>query len=417
MLLGKKKMLAVFLEKDNLKLLSYVVGGKAVKRDFAGQITFSADVLREAFIADPAKFAGQIKMAFSQKPALAEVPLVVLFLPADKTFTKTMSASDSIDGFVQSLPYFAEELVINSQEIGEKVTHVAFEKKLAEDLQRPFLEIGKKVVAIVSSLNVLAPAHKKEGKYLLLAPFDKEISVAVCQDGGVIETATFPKDVFVGRLAEFMANHNLSEVRQVYTVGVFDADLAAKLRSERNLEVQALETGDVYDSVVAAYTRGQSGFKFDLSGFKEKLPEQKYLFLVAAVMVGFVLVIALVKGASKISLPGKTKTVSRVTAPVAAPQPAPKPADYPIRVLNGTLVTGEAGRLGDTLKTAGYPVLETKNATSGGFVNTRLRVVSDVPEKIVENLQTILTATYSGVSVEPLASDSARIEIIIGTKK
>ena len=108
MTLGKRKLLAVFLEKDNLKLLVF----EGRERVFAGQIGFSQEVLRDAYIADPAKFSGQLKMAFSQKDLLKEIEEAVLFIPPDKAFTKSLPATDPIDGFVQSLPYFKEELLL-----------------------------------------------------------------------------------------------------------------------------------------------------------------------------------------------------------------------------------------------------------------------------------------------------------------
>lgn len=106
--------------------------------------------------------------------------------------------------------------------------------------------------------------------------------------------------------------------------------------------------------------------------------------------------------------------------PVLPPKPEPKPADYTIRVLNGTLVTGEAGRLADKLKAAGYNITETKNATAAGFLATRLRIFPAVPDKITADLKTLLLADYNSVAIEPLASASGQIyqvEIIIGEKK
>ena len=154
MAFGKKKILAAFLEKDNLKLL--VFGGK--QRLFAGQITFAPEVLRDGFIAQSEKFDSQVKVAFAQKPLLQEASEVLLFISPDKVFTKTLAASDSVDSFVHGLPYFKEELIINNEEPhsvpvatgtsrGEgRITYTAFEKKLVEDLQRPFQALGKKIM-------------------------------------------------------------------------------------------------------------------------------------------------------------------------------------------------------------------------------------------------------------------------------
>lgn len=428
MSLGRKKLLAAFLEKDNLKLLAYDVFGTRGTRSFAGQISFSPEVVKDAYIADPAKFAGQVKMALAAKAPLSDCLEVVLFLPPDKTFTKSLPASDAVDSFVQSLPYFAEELVIDSQKGGRgpsttlRTTYVAFEKKLVEDFQKPFLESGKKVIAARSAVNILAVKYGQDGKYFLLAPFDKEIAVAVGQDGAVLEIAAFGRDVFATRFGEFILNHDLKGVTTAYTLGVFDADLAAKLRSERGIEVVSLASGDVYDLIFTAslameQTNPLAGILggIDLGAIGEKIPDRKYLFLAGAAIVGVFLVVMLVRGVGKAAQP---KPVTPIASPSAVPAPEPKPADYKVRVLNGTLVEGEAGRLATKLTDSGFNVVEKKNATSAGFVATRLRTVSDVPAKIMDIVKSALDA-YQSINLELLASDSAgvKIEIIIGQKK
>ena len=442
MLLGKK-LLAVFLEKDNVKLLTYEVRGKRAVRLFAGQITFAAEVVKDAFVADPIKFGNQIKVAFSQKPQLAETTDAVIFLPADKAFVKTLPAEDSVDGFIQSLPYFAEELILTQFPLAgsaagrgrSRTTYVAFEKKLVEDLQRPFLELGKKVAAIANGLSLVTTAFRQEGNYLLLVLSEKEVSVAVAETGGVAETASFAREVFAGRLGEFLANHDLGAVRKAYTVGVFDPAIAQSLRSERGLEVASLDNGDVYDLVVGAYVRSAAGggglarlfSKWPPEAVRARLPGQKYLFLAGAVAAGFVLVVLLVKGVGgwTAGLGKKTAPVEPVAKPVEQKPPEPKRADYPVAVLNGTLVTGEAGRLGETLTGLGFDVVKTGNATAAGFVNTRLRVTADVPAKVVDDVKSQILTVYQGVTVEPLsapvtesgATQSAKIEVIIGKKK
>lgn len=408
-------MLAAFLEKDNLKLLVY----KGKTRQFAGQITFAAEVLRDAFIAEPAKFSAQLKVAFAQKPQLRDETDVVLFLPPDKTFTKTLDAADGLDSFVQSLPYFKEELILDTLPLADKskVTHLAFEKKLVEDLERPFLESGKKVVAVRSLVNDLVAAWPQEGDAFLFLPLEKDVAFATASNGGVLEASEFKNDLFISRFGEFVVNHNLSEIKKSYSLGVFPKDLAEKLHHTASLSVESLDSSDVYDLAVAAYLKNTSR-GLDFSGLVEKLPKGRKLFLVGAAIVGFLLVVAIVKKLPGL-LPKKAENVSPVATETAKPAPEPKPADYKVRVLNGTLVEGEAGRAAEVLKAAGFDVVETKNATSSGFVTTKLRVASAVPDKITSQAKTLLEQTYQMVFVEPLASDSAgvSIEVIIGKKK
>ncbi len=443
MSLGRKKLIAAFLEKDNLKLLVYETGmiQASANRVFAGQITFDQETLRDAFVADAGKFNSQVKVAFAQKMALRDAAEVILFLPPDKTFTKTMAAQDSVDGFVQSLPYFREELIMASQEVGKKgsgkekkvVTHVAFEKKLVEDLQRPFLESGKTIVALRSSVNDLVAGFPREGTYLLLCPFEKEVAFAVATDGAVNEASEFKTELFVSRFGEYVVNHNLGEIKTAYSVGVFPAELAEKLRHASGLNLASLAGTDIYDLTVTAFLqntgKGVANLlgSFDLAALRGRMPNQKKLFLAGAAVVGFVLVLMLVQNLDRLRLSGgkKSEVVTPIATETAKPAPEPKPADFPVAVLNGTLVEGEAGRLAAKLKDLGFDVTETKNATSAGFVATRLRVVTGVPDKIVATLKSALEQTYESVVVEPLVEPSAgsgqagavKVEIIIGKKK
>jgi hypothetical protein len=407
---GKKKLLAAFLEKDNLKFLAYE--GKS--RVFAGQISFAPEVVRDGFIADSAKFGSQIKIAFAQKEALRDANDVLLFVPSDKTFTKTLAASDSVDTFVHGLPYFQEELIITTKQKADKVAYVGFEKKLVEDFQRPFLESGKKVVAVESGASLLAARFAQPGRYLLLVPLDKEVVVIAAHDGEILDLAAFRHDVLVARLGEFLSSHGFAEVHRAATVGIFPKALTDKLRSADGggLEIIPLEVTDIYDLMVTSALVPKGRPKLNLN--------PRYLFLAGAILAGSLLAFGVI---SKINSPPAPKPeVATPVAPEPAPVPVapePKPADFPVAVLNGTLVAGEAGRLAEKLKSLGFPVTETKNATSAGFVATRLRTTPTVPDKIVAELKTELLTAYESVVVEPQTASAgpALIEIVIGRKR
>jgi hypothetical protein len=460
MIFGKRRLLAAFLEKDNLKLLSFEIAGRSVTRVFGGQLSFGADVVREAFIADPIKFSGQIKMALSQKPEAANVSEAVLFIPPEKTFIKAIPNNDAIESFVRTLPYFKEELVITEGERakgdvdGAMLNHLAFEKKMIEDLERPFLDSGKKILAALSSVKVLADAFAQPGKYFLLVSFDKETVVVVMQDRVILDMASFAKDVWTGRMNEFRLGKNFSDVKEAFSLGVFDGGALDRVRNEQQLNVKELASTDIYDLVVSASQN--SNFKtkianlslpvggqisnvgsenriglpnLDFSGIKDRLPNQKLLFLVGAAIVGFVLVLVVAKNLTALKGLGNSESrqdqvknesivkSNKKKTPPPAPVAIPKPADFKVRVLNGTTVTGEAGRAGEAISALGFDVVETKNATASGFMATRLRVVPDVPQEIVDQIKTALLVTYESVSLESLVDDVVKVEIIIGKKK
>lgn len=422
---GPRKLLISFLEKDNVKLLVYETSGRETKRVFAGQISMGAEVLKDAFIADPAKFSNQIKIAFNQKPSLAETSEVVLFMPLEKTFTKAIPGSDSIDSFVRSLPYFKEELFLQEQVVNKKadpaalVTQVAFERKLVEDFQRPFHEAGKKVVAVRSAVNVLTQSLSQSGKFFVFVPFDKEVSVVLMNDGQVIDSVVFPKDVFVGRLGEFIVTKNYSEVKKALVLAVLDPEIIEKLKTERNLEVEEVDKTDVYDLVMKAFAKEKQSSGISLPALPSlRLPNQRFLFLLGAVLVGFALVFVVSRSfmggvAKKVEPEKKVEVVKETPTPL----PEPKPADYSVRVLNGTSVAGEAGKLSEVLKGQAFVVTETKNATNSAFVVTKLRLTADVPEKIAALIESSLLTSYETVVREPLVDSIVKVEVIIGKKK
>jgi hypothetical protein len=237
--------------------------------------------------------------------------------------------------------------------------------------------------------------------------------------GQVIDSVVLPKDVFVGRLGEFIVTKNYSEVHKALVLAVLDPETVEKLKTERNLEVEEVDKTDVYDLVMQSFAKEKRGSSFSIPKLPTiGLPSQKYLFLGGAVLIGFALVYVLARsfwsgGGSK--PPETKKTVSEEVK--QAPLPEPKPGDYSIRVLNGTSVPGEAGKLAEVFKSQGFVVTETKNATNSAFVTTKLRLATDVPEKIVAQLESDLSTTYETVVREPLDDLSVKIEVIIGKKK
>jgi len=428
LMLGKKKILAAFLEGDNIKLLVFEKGlGRAPQRIFAGRISFAAEVVRDGFVADGAKYTSAVKIAFAQKEILRQADEVLLFLPSDKTFTKTIPATDAIDSFVQGLPYFKEELVIGiegqvqTSDSGKLLTYVAFEKKLVEDGQRPFLEMGIKVTAVKSPVSVLANKFVQVGQYFLLIPLEKELAIASVDSGGVTTLATFKNEIAASRIGEFVSGHNLKEVKTAYSLGTVDQGLIDKIRTEQGWQITPLQTGDIYDLIVVTSCGAKPGSSPG-SSLRVSLPQlnSRYLFLGLAAVVGFALVAIVVRNFDKIrSLGSQPAKKEEVASPVTPPPPVPepKPAEYPLRILNGTLVTGEAGRLAETLKGLGYEITETKNATTAGFVATRLRLAKSVPAKIADSLKAELLKTYESVAIEEFDDPNLKVEIVIGIKK
>ena len=427
---GKTQLLNVFLELDNVKLVIVQGSGKKALRTYAGQLTFSPDVVRDAFIVDSVKFGSQIRIAIQQKPQLQAVSEVQLILPPEKTFIKTLEASESIETFLRVLPFFKEELVLqNTQDkkAGGPITYVAFERKLVEELQQPFQDSGKKIINVIGSADILSKkVSTLEDQFLLMA-FDKSLAVIVWKGGKIIQLEAWPNDVFAGRFVEFVRNAKLEDLKKISILGTVAPEITGKLQTDLGLVSNVLDGSDIYDQIILG-TSSKSGSGPTVSlkmpavaTLMEKLPGKKLIILGAAIIIGFVLAASIVMALknnkpAKVLSPVGNQPVQPAKPETTTPIPEPKPADYAVRILNGTLVAGEAGRLSDKLKILGFDVTETKNATSAGFVATKLRVVDGVPESIVTMLKTELSKTYESVVPEVIIDQDVKVEIIIGKK-
>lgn len=91
---------------------------------------------------------------------------------------------------------------------------------------------------------------------------------------------------------------------------------------------------------------------------------------------------------------------------------------YDIKVLNGSGIPGEAGKVEKLLKDKGYSVLETGNAASYDYEDTVVQAKEKVPAAFVDSLTDFLNKTYSVAEKEVYTGGSSvDIIIIVGSKK
>lgn len=446
-MLTSKQVLSIFLEKDNLKMVVTSGLGKGATRLYGGQLSFAPEVVHDAFIVDGSKFSSQVKIAVSQKPQLQKPADVQLVLPPEKTFMRTLDPSENVEAFLQVLPYFKEELILQTvcEGEGKPITHVAYERKLVEELQQPFLDLGKVVVKITGVAPLIFSSLAASGDYFLLTVLEKTISVIVVRSGKAVALETWSPEFFADRFAEYIRNNSFENIKSVQTVGVLDPGLMQNLSTSLGLVFSSKVTGDIYDLLISL-SGGKTKFTFPKLAFPAlalpvvTLPRIDKRFLGAGILAAGVVVVGLgiignlqsgpvvkpVNNAVIETAGGIPEVKSEGTGSAVSPTPTPvssepvvialTPQDFKVRVLNGTKVEGEAGKLAGTLKGQGFVIIETKNATNSSFLATRLRVTDTVPEKIVSDLQTTLLKTYEDVVVEKLEDTKANIEIIIGRK-
>lgn len=128
------------------------------------------------------------------------------------------------------------------------------------------------------------------------------------------------------------------------------------------------------------------------------------------------------KGLNLPGAPAPTPMVSEAPAATTAPSASPSAvvdlSKYPINVLNGSGITGEAGKLKTSLTTAGFNVSGTGNATSTGFTKTVIKAKADVPAAFLIKLAETLKKTYELDVNQTLATSSTdTVQIVIGSSK
>lgn len=445
---SSKPALVVFLEKDNVKLVAAKIKNGKSQRVYAGQISMPTEVLRDAFIADNAKFSAQLRMALSQKEVFLQTDSVYLVLPAEKTFLKTLEPGESVDSFLHTLPFFKEELLLQSvpsgKEASASVLQTAFEKKLVGDLQQPFLESGKKVAGVFSNVALLGVKYLLAEDYFFMMGLDRTVSVTVIKQGKFARVDSWDMEGFSTRFIEFVHGQKLENIRKIVLVGNVSDKIKQDLSSNLGVQFMPMGTEDIYDQIISCLP-SQNGFTFPKFGFPklslpENFPLRNQLSLIGAMAVGFILGWVVLSAVSNSKLPlfnsDKNPIVTQVqikqseqttpapdTKPASPPAvvktPAVKKTDLKIQILNGTLVTGEAGRLSDKVKDAGYSVFSTKNASKNDYSATLLRLSDKFSVEMVAELKTLLEATYETVELDktPPSASSVDGEIIIGRKK
>lgn len=164
--------------------------------------------------------------------------------------------------------------------------------------------------------------------------------------------------------------------------------------------------------------------KTEYSGLKERLviKKKKPIFRLILIALGIGLISAgLVIGGSiileKINSPIAEPTVPALKqTPTPTQKPKVNPSNIKIKILNGSGIPGEAGKLADSLVSIGFDVLGTENADRFDYEKTEIHYKENEKQKadfIIENLKNYNTAT-------PEASlnkdNKADIEIVIGKK-
>ncbi|OGK24170.1 hypothetical protein A3A46_00470 [Candidatus Roizmanbacteria bacterium RIFCSPLOWO2_01_FULL_37_13] len=124
------------------------------------------------------------------------------------------------------------------------------------------------------------------------------------------------------------------------------------------------------------------------------------------------------KGEKNITIQTSMKpTITKVEPTVISTEEA-KLDKYPIKVLNGSGITGEASKLQEILEKGGFEVVETSNADNYDYVDTIVQAKKNVEKAFLEKLKNLIGKSYTLGKDESLsASDSSDVIVVVGSKK
>jgi hypothetical protein len=146
------------------------------------------------------------------------------------------------------------------------------------------------------------------------------------------------------------------------------------------------------------------------------------LFLLGALLGGIYFYQKGISGNAQSTPTPPTSYNNEITAPVATPVSTSAATvdltKYPVNVMNGSGIVGQAGVVKTLLTTAGFTVSKTGNASSYDFTKTVIKAKTDVPAAFVTQLSAALSKSYVLDTNQTLATSSAdEVQVIIGSSK
>lgn len=126
------------------------------------------------------------------------------------------------------------------------------------------------------------------------------------------------------------------------------------------------------------------------------------------------------RGISGNAVPTPTPDYSNsvTPSPTVTPSAQVDLTKYPVKVMNGSGIAGQAGVVKDLLETAGFKISGTSNATSYDFTKTIIKAKTDVPAEILTKLSESLSKSYILDTNQSLATSSAdSVQVIVGSTK
>jgi len=108
-------------------------------------------------------------------------------------------------------------------------------------------------------------------------------------------------------------------------------------------------------------------------------------------------------------------TISPTTKPTASPSASL--SKYKIKILNGSGIKGEAGKVQTLIETAGFTVLSTGNASTYDFTKTQISIKTGVDQEFITSLIKTLEKNYQLEDTKTSSSQANDVTLTVGSLK
>jgi hypothetical protein len=108
-------------------------------------------------------------------------------------------------------------------------------------------------------------------------------------------------------------------------------------------------------------------------------------------------------------------TVTPSSTPLASP--SANLSKYKIKILNGSGISGEAGKVQTLIEAAGFTVLSTGNATTYDFTKTQITLKTGIDPDFVTALVTALKKNYQTGDPKTVSTQTNDVTVTVGSLK
>lgn len=453
-----QKIVLAFLNNAELRLSVYQQAGGKMNRLSQEILDFAGAIVKDSSILDASAFSLQISEFFKTRPEIKKSK-VLLVVPEEKIFLKgfelglgDLEQKDKLRlDFLEGIPFSEDDLIIRGRQVGKVMEFSAIHKAFAADFQKPFIDLKMNIAGLISVPQAIALNLRPKDRSFLLAFYDNDFALALAENSCIIfsETHSMLKKTLkdaLGAFDHFVQHLRAAGIKSVSVIlGEDEIEDALKIELERrDYEIKEIKKMSILDMIADYYQSHEKEdrdwnmlYKEDgrTRAFFKKYKFILYIFLLISVLtvIGlgiwaffpkFSEIFNLVETPKEIVSNNAAEIV--IPAPVveapAVAQETPKPAeakksDFPIKILNGTKVAGEAGKLKSLLESKGFEITGTGNNEDQNQIVTTIFINTDMPEPIISELRLLLEARYQNILVSPSPVSDGVIHIVIGKKK